>query len=522
MADDAATKDDAPTPAAGTPDGAPKGKEEKPAEALPPPPHHEDVVSETAHTVTIGGKRVAYTARAGHLVLKEEEGKKQASFFSIAYVRSGVKDTSTRPVVFSFNGGPGSSSVWLHLGAFGPRRVELGPQGEPLPAPGRLVDNEHSLLDVADLVFIDPVSTGYSRAIPEEEAKQYHHFRRDIESVGEFIRLWLTRNDRWDSPKFIAGESYGTTRSAALAGHLLNRHGMYFNGLILVSAILNFGTAPFDTKTWTFDRGNDVPYIVFLPTYAATAWFHGRLPTDLQKLPLRRLLDEVEAWASTDYSVALLRGSRLSDTERAEVAATLARYTGLSTEYVNRCDLRIEILWFCKELLRDIRRTVGRIDSRYTGIDRFPAGAMMETDPSLDATLGVYTSALNGYVRGELGYESDLPYEILTERVNPWDYEEFKNAYVDVSETLREAMSRNRFMRVFVANGYYDLATPHFATEHTLAHLGLDAELAGNVEMAYYEGGHMMYVHLGELGAMAEDIRRFVTETLKAPVAATL
>ncbi len=413
MADDDVKGDAGTDSARNTSDGKgeqdPKQADTKAAETPPPPPHHEDVVSESTHTVTIGGKRVSYRARAGHLVLKEEEGKKQASFFSISYLRSGVRDTSKRPVVFSFNGGPGSSSVWLHLGVFGPRRVELGPLGEPLPVPGRLVDNEHSLLDVADLVFIDPVSTGYSRAIPEEDAKKYHHFRKDIESVGEFIRLWLTRNDRWGSPKFIAGESYGTTRSAALAGHLLNRHGMYVNGLVLVSAILNFGTAPFDPKTWTFDRGNDVPYIVFLPTYAATAWFHGRLPDDLQELPLRQVLDEVEAWATTDYAVALLRGSRLDHDERERVIATLARYTGLSPEYIDRCDLRIEILWFCKELLRDRRRTVGRIDSRYTGIDRFPAGAMMENDPSLDATMGVYTSALNAYVRGELGTRATCP-----------------------------------------------------------------------------------------------------------------
>lgn len=515
MADDDATESTAA-------DTAARDKDAKKGETPPPPPHHEDVVSETTHTVTIGGKRVGYTVKAGHLVIKEEEGKKRASFFSVAYTRNAVRDTAKRPVVFSFNGGPGSSSVWLHLGMFGPRRVELGLEGQAMPVPGRLVDNDHSLLDAADLVFIDPVSTGYSRAIPEEEAKQFHHFRKDIESVGEFIRLWLTRNNRWGSPKFIAGESYGTTRSAALAGHLLNRHGMYLNGLILVSAILNFGTSPFDAKTWTFDRGNDVPYIVFLPTYTATAWYHKRLPADLQRRPLRKVLDEVEAWASNEYAVALLRGSRLSREQRADVAATLARFTGLSVEYVERCDLRIEILWFCKELLRDRRRTVGRIDSRYTGIDRFQAGAMMENDPSLDATMGVYTSALNAYVRGELGYESDLPYEVLSERVNPWDYEEFKNAYVDVSETLRETMSRNQFMKVYIANGYYDLATPHSATEHTLAHLGLEPELTGNITMAYYEGGHMMYVHRRALAEMADDIRRFIQKTLATPAATNL
>ncbi len=481
-----------------------------------PPPHHEDVFAETTHTVTIDGQTIEYTATAGHMVIKEEEGKKQASFFSISYVRNDVTDRRHRPVVFSFNGGPGSSSVWLHLGAFGPRRVVLQDDGMPLRPPGRLTDNEHSILDIADLVFIDPVSTGYSRAIPEEEAKEFHHFKRDLESVGEFIRLWLARNHRWGSPKFLAGESYGTTRSAGLAGHLLRRHGMYFNGLILVSSILNFQTAGFDRETWTFRRGNDLPYVVFLPTYAATAWYHRKLPDDLLARPLRDVVGEVEEWALTDYAHGLMLGSRMTPAQRDEIAATLARYTGLSETYVRQSDLRIEILRFCKELLRDRGRTVGRIDGRYTGIDRLNTGHQMESDPSIDATMGVYTSALNDYVRGDLEYESDLPYEILTDRVHPWDYEDFKNAYVDVSETLRETMSRNPFMKVYVANGYYDLATPHFATEYTFAHLGLDDELQDNVTMAYYDGGHMIYVVVDALAQMKTDIAAFIEDASAA------
>lgn len=493
-----------------------EGSGKESTETPQPPPHHEDTSTETTHTVAVGGETIEYTATAGHLVLKDEEGKKQASFFSISYVRNDVRDRRSRPVVFSFNGGPGSSSVWLHLGAFGPRRVRLEAAGWPLPPPGRLVDNEHSLLDIADLVFIDPVSTGYSRAIPEEEAKSYHHFKKDLESVGEFIRLWLARNHRWGSPKFLAGESYGTTRSAGLAGHLLKRHGLYFNGLILVSSILNFQTAGFDTSTWTFNRGNDLPYALFLPTYAATAWYHRRLPDDLQSLELRALLDEVEAFASGEYLLALTEGSRIGDERRNRIAATLARYTGLSETYVRQSDLRIEILRFCKELLRHEGRTVGRIDSRYTGYDRFATGEAMENDPSIDATMGVYTSALNDYVRGDLAYESDLPYEILTERVHPWDYEDFKNSYVDVSETLREAMSRNPFMKVYVGNGYFDLATPHYATEYTFAHLGLAPELLGNVSMHYYGAGHMMYVHLEELARMKTDIAGFIVDAMPA------
>ena len=420
----------------------------------PPPPHHEEISTETTHTVSIGGKDVEYTATAGRLVLTEEEGKKKASFFFVSYARTKVKDTANRPIVFAFNGGPGSSSVWLHLGALGPRRVLMDDEGMPFPPPGRLVDNKHSILDVADLVFVDPVGTGFSRAIPNEDVKSFHHFKKDIEAVGEFIRVYLTRHQRWGSPKFLAGESYGTTRSAGLAGHLYSRHGITFNGLMLISSILNFQTAGFDSATGTFRRGNDLPYIVFLPTYAATAWYHGMLSTKDQERPLRELLDEVEQFAANEYALALFLGSALPADRFKKIAKKVARYTGLSEQYVSRYDLRIEILRFCKELLREQGRTVGRIDSRYTGIDRFKDGDSFEADPSMDATMGAYTSALNAYMRDELDYESDLPYEILSaETWQNWDYEDFKNAYVDVSETLRNTITRTKFMKVFVANG---------------------------------------------------------------------
>lgn len=477
----------------------------------PPPPHHEEISTSTTHSVVIDGSPVPYTATAGRLILTEEEGKKKASFFFISYTRDDVGDRSERPLVFAFNGGPGSSSVWLHLGAFGPRRVEADDEGMALPPPSRLVDNEHSILDVADLVFIDPVGTGYSRAIPGEEAKEFHHFKKDIEAVGEFVRIYLTRHERWGSPKYIAGESYGTTRSAGLAGHLYRRHGITFNGLLLISSILNFQTAGFDPTTSAFRRGNDLPYQVFLPSYAAAAWYHQRLNDDDQARPLRDFLDEVEEFAANDYTLALFRGSALDPERYDEIAATVARYTGLPIDYVKRYDLRIEILRFCKELLRDERRTVGRIDSRYTGIDRFPDGDAIEADPSIDALMGAYTSALNGYVRSELEYESDLPYEVMSEETwKNWDYEDFKNAFVDVSETLRDTISRTRFLKVFVANGYFDLATPYFATEYTFNHLGLDPELHDNVTMAYYGAGHMMYVRLESLAGLATDIRAFI------------
>ncbi len=490
-----------------------KGKGEDEKETPPPPPHHEEISTETTHTVSIAGKAVEYTATAGRVILAEEEGKKKASFFFVSYTRNKVKDTTKRPIVFAFNGGPGSSSVWLHLGALGPRRVLLDDNGMPYPPPGRLVDNEHSLLDTADLVFIDPVGTGFSRAIPNEEAKNFHHFKKDIEAVGEFIRVYLTRHQRWGSPKFLAGESYGTTRSAGLAGHLYARHGITFNGLMLISSILNFQTAGFDSATGTFQRGNDLPYTVFLPTYAATAWYHGKLGPKDQKRSLRDLLDEVEQFASNEYARALFQGSALPADKFKQIAKKVARYTGLSEQYVTRYDLRIEIFRFCKELLREEGRTVGRIDSRYTGIDRFKDGDSFEADPSMDATMGVYTSALNAYMRDELEYESDLPYEILSSQTwQNWDYEDFKNAYVDVSETLRSTITRTKFMKVFVANGYLDLATPYYATEFTFNHLGLDESMQDNVTMEYYDAGHMMYVHIPSLEKLAGDLRTFVDD----------
>jgi carboxypeptidase C (cathepsin A) len=480
-------------------------------EEVPPPPHHEEESATTSHTVTVGRRKVAYTATASRTILREEDGKKKASFFSVAYTRDGVRDVSKRPIVFCFNGGPGSSSVWLHLGAFGPRRVVLDDHGMPGPPPGRLVDNEHAILDVADIVFIDPVGTGYSRAIPGDEMKDFAHFTKDIESVGELIRIYLTRHGRWASPKFLAGESYGTTRSAGLAAHLFRRYGIAFNGLLLISSILNFQTAGFDRKTWTFERGNDLPYPLFLPTYTAAAWYHKRLAPELQRRRLRSVLDEVEQFASTDYTLALFRGDTLTPAEFDEIANRVARYTGLPVEYVRRYDLRIEILRFCKELLRDRRRTIGRIDARYTGIDRFVDGDMIESDPSMNATAEPYTSALNDYVRRELSYESELPYEILSLKVHEaWDYEDFKNSYVDVSEGLRETISRNPSTRVFVASGYYDLATPHFASDYTFSHLGLDPSLRGNVETAYYEAGHMMYVHKPSREKLAADVKSFI------------
>ena len=469
------------------------------------PPKEERV--QTHHTLTIGGQTIHYTATAGTLVLreeKEEEGepKAKASIFYIAYTKDDAGEIGSRPLTFSFNGGPGSSSVWLHLGLLGPRRVLMDDIGNALQPPYRLVDNEFSLLDKTDLVFIDPVSTGFSRAAAGEKPKQFHHFQKDIELVGEFIRLFTSREKRWTSPKYLIGESYGTTRAAGLAGFLQGRHGMNLNGIMLISSILNFQTARFTV-------GNDLPFILYLPTYAAIAWYHGRLNETLQA-DLRQTLAEVEAFAEGEYATALMKGAKLSAAEATVIRQKLARYTGLSESYIEQTNLRVNIHRFTKELMRTERRTVGRLDGRFLGIDRDSAGEHFEYDPSYAQIQGTYTATLNDYVRRDLAYENDLPYEILTGRVWPWSYETHQNEFVNVAETLRSAISQNPFLRVFVANGYYDLATPYFATEYTFNHLELDPSLQPNISMAYYEAGHMMYVHQPSLAQLKRDLDRFL------------
>jgi carboxypeptidase C (cathepsin A) len=458
---------------------------------------------QTRHTVIIDGQEIRYTATAGTLLLKQEDETPRASVFYVAYIRDDVKDPGSRPITFSFNGGPGSSPVWMHLGMLGPRIVHMNGDGSPPPPPYRLRDNAHSILDVTDLVFIDPVSTGYSRPVPGEKPDQFHGYEQDIESVGEFIRLLTTRLKRWSSPKFLIGESYGTTRAAGLSGHLLERHGLAFNGIMLISTILNFQTARFGV-------GNDLPYILFLPTYTATAWYHGRLGEDLQTQELRKTLDEVEAFALSDYTLALMKGDALPADEKSAMTRQLARYTGLDEAYIERTNLRINIFRFTKELLRAQRRTVGRLDSRFVGIDRDAAGESFEFDPSYSVIQGLYTSTLNDYVRRDLRFESDLPYEILANLYMKWDYSKHQNQYLNVAETLRKAMAQNPFMRIFVANGYYDLATPYFATQYTFNHLELDPTLHGNISMGFYEAGHMMYVHAPSLIQIKADLAAFI------------
>jgi carboxypeptidase C (cathepsin A) len=467
-----------------------------------PPADAKDKISTTQHTVTIGGQTISYTARAGTMIMKDEEGKPRASFFFTSYTKDGA-DPARRPVTYTFNGGPGSSSVWLHMGAFGPKRVvyadDMGNAAKP---PYRTVDNEGSILDVTDLVFIDPVTTGYSRAIPFGDANKFHGVDSDIQSVGEFIRLWTTRYGRWASPKFLAGESYGTTRAAGLSGWL-GQQGFYLNGIVLISSILNFETA-------SFDSGNDLAYELFLPTYTAIAWYHKRLPSDLQNGTLEHAVTESEQFALGDYTHALMQSERIGDQERRDVAAKLARLTGLSSDYIDRANLRVRIDRFDKELLRDKRRIVGRLDGRFVGIDKDAAGESTEFDPSYAAIFGEYTAVVNDYVRRELKFDTDLPYEILTGKVRPWNYDRASNRYVDVAETLRGAIAQNPFMKVFVANGYYDLATPFAATRYTFARMQLDPDLRKNISMDYFETGHMVYIDRKAQARLKKDVDEFI------------
>jgi carboxypeptidase C (cathepsin A) len=493
----------------------PKKPEEKPApnkseEKKEEKPIPVDQLVESKHSITIDGQELKYSVITGTMVLKEEttdrekeaEGEKpKAQVFFTAYTKDNVQDKSKRPVTFSFNGGPGSSSVWMHLGMLGPRRVVLTFEGDLPQPPFQLTDNEYSLLDETDLVFIDPVSTGYSRPVEGQKPKEWHGFKKDIQSLGDFIRLYITRYGRWLSPKFLIGESYGTTRAAGLAGYLQERHGLYLNGVMLISSVLDFTTIDFNLN-------NDLPYILFLPSYAATAWYHRALGL---RRPLERLLAEVEEFALGEYATALLKGHKITRREQEGIVEKLARYTGLSPAYIQRSNMRISDQHFFKELLRERNRTVGRLDSRFLGRDRLGVTEQPEYDPLLTNVTGPYTAAFYDYVRSELKFESDLPYEILNWTfVNPWSYAEFENQYVNVAETLRQAMTTNPHLRIFVANGYYDLGTPYFASEYTFNHLGLDESLRGNVSMGYYEAGHMMYIHMPSLEEIKRDLVEFI------------
>ena len=458
----------------------------------------------TRHRVRVGGKDIAYTATAGEMPVLNDAGEPEAQIFYVAYSAENPDAAKPRPLLFIFNGGPGAASIWLHLGAIGPRRVQMLPDGNMPAPPFLLVDNAYSWLDQADLVFVDPVGTGYSRAAKPDLAKNFSTVRGDIDSLARFIRLYLTRSERWSSPLFLVGESYGTFRCAGLSEHLVE-HGVALNGIILISSILNL-------QTTSFDNGNDLPYQLFLPSYTATAWYHKKLAPDLQS-DLDRTLSAAEEWAATGYQEALNKGDRLSPPERLAVIEKLARFTGLSATFVENRNLRIDSRGFTKELLRDRGQLVGFMDSRFSAPNLEP-NANSGFDPTVTTIRPPFTATFNNYVREELGFQSDLEYFTLGGGIGHWDWET-KNGYADTSDNLRNTLAKNRYMKLFIASGCFDLATPHFATEYTVAHLGLTPALRKNVTMRRYRSGHMMYLESDALVQLKQDVQQFISQTLQ-------
>lgn len=488
----------------------------EPARPLEPKPF-----SITRHQTTIDGKLIPYTATVGEIIILKADEKPGASMFFVSYTRDDIKNKSTRPIMFCFNGGPGSSTVWLHLGGIGPKRIALDDEGRPLRTPSDFEDSEYSLLDITDLVFVDAVSTGYSRPLPGEEKSQFHGVSEDASAFAEFIRIYLTRFDRWGSPKFLLGESYGTTRSAVLSGVLQNQtYGIYLNGIILLSSVLDFSTV-------SFSPGNNLAYVAYLPHYTATAWYHKKLSPEYQSQPLVKVLEESRRFALDEYLPALMKGNLLEPEAYETVARKLSGLTGLSVSYVKNSNLRIRHNRFLKELLRENRLTVGRLDSRFTGRDADAAGESYEYDPANALLMGSFSAALNNYLGTVLGYKKEVPYAIYG-NVYPWNYSfdpsgrmipgitgsarnvSSREGSLFVAETLRRAMAENTALKIFCCNGYYDGATPFFGTEYTFSQLMLDGSFKDRVRMGYYEAGHMVYIHKPSMKKLKSDLTSFI------------
>jgi len=461
----------------------------------------------THHQVTVDGKALRYTATTGRLPIKRGDGRIDAEMFFVAYTLDGQED-SRRPLTFCFNGGPGSASVWLHMGAVGPKQVVLEPNGFMPAAPYRITDNQSTLLDRSDLVFVDAIATGFSRAANTEMTKKFLGVQGDIEAFGEFIRLYMTRYDRWTSPLFILGESYGTTRAAGIAGYLAD-HGIAFNGITLLSTAMDFGTLE-----WT--KNNDVPYVLLLPSFTMIAAYHKRLAPDLMQ-DLAKTRQEVEHWASTDYMLALAKGDGLSPEERQKIIDQYARYTGLDRKLVDNADLRINVAEFTHNLLLDQKLRVGRLDGRFTGVD--PEG-LLDTrfyDPTSSAILPPYTSVFNNYVRTELGYKVDVPYKVFAwdePSFQKWEWGDAEKGFPNTAPGLRAALVKNPYLKVLVMEGYYDLATPYYAANYTVDHLDLGPNFRKNISFATYEAGHMVYIDNGSHQKMKKDLVEFMGKSL--------
>ena len=464
---------------------------------IPPP-----VVSITHHSGTFGTTKVAFKATVGETYLKDKDGKPLAAITSYSYVKEGPVDPN-RPVTFLWNGGPGSGSLWLQMGAFGPKRVVISSDAKDDGAPPyRMVDNVNSLLDVTDLVFIDPVGTGFSRALGKKDPKDYWGVTKDAKSMAEFIRLWLNANGRWNAPKFIGGESYGTTRSAAVIHELEGTHtDVAVNGIILMSTVMDVSESA-DTP------GNEMLYITNLPSMAATAWYHNKVPN--KPATVEEFVAQARAFAIGPYAAALLKGQMLTAAERAAIRPQLARFTGLSETFLDHADLRVAPGRFYKELLRDQGLTIGRLDTRYTGKDYDSAGEEPDNDPSFYAIDGAYTAAMNHWVRDDLKYSPDVVYSSIG-GVRDWDWNiggpRGGSSYVNVAPYIGTALRENSGLRVFVGQGYYDFATPFFGAEYSLSRTGMPVD---RIQWHYYHAGHMMYVREADLQKLSSDIRAFI------------
>jgi carboxypeptidase C (cathepsin A) len=465
----------------------------------------EEKTSTTSHTVKLDGHEIKYTATAGTLPIRGDDGKVQARMFYVAYAKDG-EDPKTRPVSFLYNGGPGSATVWLHMGSFAPKHVQMADEGfQPAP-PYQLVDNPNSLIDASDLVFVDAISTGYSRTVDGVNPAPFHGQQGDLRAFGDFINEYLKTYSRWSSPKYLIGESYGTIRSAGLSQELQTRHGIELNGIVLISALLSY-------QVILTGPQNDLAYISYFPTYATTAWYHKRLAPDLQARSVKQIADEALAFATGEYATTLLRGNSLSDAERKAVAQKIARLTGLSQVYVEETNLRIDPGRFRKELLRDKRLVVGRLDTRYTATDLDAAGEQEEFDPSNTALQGAYTAMFMDYVRNDLKWDSDLHYDSSGD-VRPWTY--VQNSYMDMTEPLRSTMAKNPSLKVRVEAGYYDMACVFGGAVINFWHLGYDKFFTDRVSFSYFEGGHMMYTRPSAHKALKGDIAKFIGETSNA------
>ncbi len=471
---------------------------------------HYDVVEVppviTHHQATVNGKMLNYTATTGRLPIKREDGKIEAEMFFVAYTLDG-QDAGRRPLTFAFNGGPGSASVWLHMGAVGPKRVVLQQNGFMPAAPYRLEDNPDTLLDHSDIVMVDAMATGYSRAATAELTKKFLGLKGDVQAFGEFIRLYLSRYDRWNSPLFLLGESYGTTRAAGLAGYLAD-HGIAFNGVTLLSMAVDF-------QTLEWNKSNDLPYFLLLPTFNMIASYHHKLAADLTQ-DAAKTREEVMRWSTSDYALALGKGDTMTPEEHRKIVEQLSRYTGLRPEVIEAHNMRIDVPTFDHELLLDQKLVAGRLDGRFSSAN--PDEDRGFYDPTSAAILPPYTSAFNHYLRTELNYKSDAPYRVFAydqPGFRSWDWGNAEQGFPSTAGGLRSAMIKNPYMKILVMEGYYDLATPFAAANWTMDHLDLDGKYRQNISYATYGAGHMVYIDRAEHDKMKKDLVDFMDKCLK-------